>query len=193
VDNFAINIAFAVNNAIAFAFADIYWWSPSKQKSERFWPGKLVAAMGKRASELNLDTRKSKKAPRNGELLYDIGFLETNDPKHRDRLDHPRQKSSHKRVVVALRSEWNPNPDEILHNFRKLLVANSALRVFVFCARASETCNIVLNRIAAAINDFRDDSHDDVYVICAINAQKSYFTLLDSTGSIHPIFDRDNK
>jgi hypothetical protein len=108
------------------------------------------------ASTLNLVVRISRKEPRNWQFLYDVVFLETADPLLLDDSGYFRPEASLKRLVIALESEWLRDPEEIIYDFTKLLVARATLRVFVFCPTIAEAAAAILERVAAAIRDFRD-------------------------------------
>jgi hypothetical protein len=176
-----------VCEAIVHAFSNIQAWTPSEQKSSAFWTGKLHAAMEALSGTLNLDVRILRKAPRNWPFLYDVAFLETADPRLLDGSGYFRPEVSLKRLVIALESEWLRNPEEIIDDFTKLLVARATLHILVFCPTTAEDADAILERVAAVIRDFRDSDPKDVYLVCAITAAAPRCMLFNGSGGIHPL------
>ena len=187
----AHKLAFQVREAIVPAFSNIQAWSPSEQKSSAFWTGKLYAAMEALASTLNLDVRISRNEPRNWQFLYDVAFLETTDPRLLDGSGYFRPEASLKRLVIALESEWSRDSKEIIYDFTKLLVARATLRVLVFCPTTANDADAILERVAAAIRDFRDSDPQDVYLVCAITAAAPRCVLFNGSGGIHPFLPNE--
>ena len=58
--------------------------------------------------------------PKDREWLYDLIWFQNSPEKHLEKL------------VMALESEWSRDPDEILYDFEKLLVARAPLKVMIF-------------------------------------------------------------
>ncbi|MBV6499029.1 MAG: hypothetical protein CJBNEKGG_01478 [Prosthecobacter sp.] len=89
--------------------------------SDTEWTTRIKCGIGQIGLEAGLlATASGYPTPRDREWLYDLIWFQNSPEKHLERL------------VMALESEWNRHPEEILYDFEKLLVARAALKVMIF-------------------------------------------------------------
>lgn len=85
------------------------------------WTTRIKSGIGQIGLEAGLlATASGYPTPKDREWLYDLIWFQNSPEKHLERL------------VMALESEWSRDPDEILYDFEKLLVARAPLKVMIF-------------------------------------------------------------
>ena len=165
--------------SVKTAFKNCDRWS---DQSNRNYTHRLFSELDRLAKKLDVDIRRSQK-DQNWEFLYDVCFLGLSDDREKNGYFIPQNPL--RKVFLVLECEWNPDNEEILYDFSKLLVARSKLRSLVFYTRSCEGFESIMRDVKSAINAFEQGAESDRYLIFGFVHQESLprSVLLDSRGN----------
>ena len=102
--------------------------------------------------------------PADREWLFDLIWFENSPEKHL------------KRLVLALESEWNRHPDEILYDFEKLLVAHAPLKVMVFQDNGRNLPEL-WQMFETSLQTYAQHDADELYLFAAFQETPHAFTV----------------
>lgn len=102
--------------------------------------------------------------PADREWLFDLIWFQNSESHHL------------KGLVLALESEWNRHPDDILYDFEKLLVAHAPLKVMIFQDNGQNLPEL-WQMFEKSLQTYAQHDADETYVFAAFQERPHTFAL----------------
>jgi RNAse (barnase) inhibitor barstar len=133
--------------------------------SDTEWTSQIKCGIGQIGLEAGLlATASGYPTPKDREWLYDLIWFQNSPQKHLERL------------VMALESEWSRDPDEILYDFEKLLVARAPLKVMIFQDNG-RNLDALWQMFEKSLQTYAHHDPTELYVWAAFQETRHEFTV----------------
>jgi hypothetical protein len=126
----------------------------AKWKSDKIWTQEIKTALGRVARDHYqfYVCASGCEGPNQGEWLYDMVWLQNDDP-------HVVA------VPLVLESEWSVKLKDIMEDFQKLLLARAEHRVMIFQQETTQQVYQVVEKFEAQVSAFRGTQPRDRYLL----------------------------